>query len=183
MDEPKDMKNLPRLNREAYRGFATAHWVFNMKDRRTGWLNERFFLRFQMVALHAFSRYRIASPAICVMPDHIHLILMGYTESSDQTLAVSFLRKHLKVYLVPFEFQKTPYDHVLRNEERKRKSFAQMVGYVRKNPVRAGLVKSDESWDYECCLVPGYPDLSLHQANFWDKYWKIFYALVEKMNH
>ena len=75
--------NLPRLNREAYKGVAVVHWVFNMEGRKTGWLDEGFFLRFQNLALHAFSRYGIVSPCVVAMPDHLHLLLMGISEQSD----------------------------------------------------------------------------------------------------
>lgn len=181
-DIPAPKKNLPRLNREAYEGLAVVHWVFNIKDQKTGWLNDRFFARFQLVALHAFARYDILSPCITLMPDHIHLLLMGYSESSTQKLAIPFLRKNLRPYLEPeYSFQKTPYDHVLRKEERKQKEFTTLAAYIRNNPWRANLVQSETSmWPYECCLIPGYPELNPRQEDFWDRFWKIYYYLLEK---
>ncbi len=181
-NQPDQKGNLPRLDREAYRGLAVVHWVFNIEGRKKGWLDEHFFLRFQLVALHAFSRYRILSPCITAMPDHIHLLLMGYSDSSDQKLAVPFLRKNLKSVLGPeYVLQKTPYDHVLRKEERNQNQFVNMASYVRRNPFRAGLVAEEtDSWPCECCLIPGYPELEMRQEDFWERFWKIYHYLLEK---
>ncbi|MDF1815674.1 MAG: hypothetical protein P1V20_25975 [Verrucomicrobiales bacterium] len=174
-------QNLPRLHQSAYQGLATVHWVFTIKDRKTGWLNDQFFLNFQLATLHTFSRFSLASPAICLMPDHIHLLVMGVSESSDQRKAIPFLRTHLIAHLDPFEFQKVPYDHVLRKDERKRDAFATMAGYILANPYRAGLLDSDkENWHFECSIVPGYPDMEIREEKFWDRYWKIYYRLIEK---
>lgn len=179
--DPSRKRSLPKLDRANYQGLAIVHWVLSIQDRRTGWLNEAFFLRFQLVGLHACLRYRIASPCVCLMPDHIHLLLMGYDEvRSDQTLAVSFLRKHLGPYLEAaggFAFQSQAYDHVLREAERQRGSFESHAAYIRQNPVRAGLVaeEGDDPWPYECALVPGYPDLNIRDADFWDRFWRIYY--------
>ncbi|MEC5127822.1 hypothetical protein VSU19_13740 [Verrucomicrobiales bacterium BCK34] len=175
-------KNLPRLNREAYQGTAVVHWVFNIKNRKRGWLDDDFFLKFQLIALHAFSRYRIISPCICLMPDHIHFLLMGISDSSDQKLAIPFLRKQLKPLLTQdYALQKTPYDHVLRRGQRTRIEFSKMVNYIRGNPARSGLLRSEEeSWPYECCLIPGYPELSLRQDDFRERFWRIYYYVLEK---
>jgi len=174
--------NLPRLRSEAYRGLAVGHWIFNIQGRKQGWLTELFFVRFQLISAHAFHRYKIASPCICLMPDHIHLLLMGYDEDhSDQRLAIQFLRRQLKAFLHPFEFQKTPFDHLLRKEERERDAFQKLAGYIRENPVRAGLVAEEawRCWPYECAVVPGYPELDTASEDFWDRFWKIYYKILK----
>ena len=146
--DPNLKKNLPRLNREAYQGLAVVHWVLNIESKKTGWLDDEFYARFQQLDLHTFARFQTLSPCIMLMPDHIHILLMGYSESSDQKLAIPFLRKHVKSELAPdYKFQKTPYDHVLRKEERKQKDFANMANYIHKNPSRSGLVaEGEDDW-------------------------------------
>ena len=178
---PEEKRNLPRLDRSAYEGLAAVHWIFNIQDRQTGWLTPSLFAQFQLISLHTFARYQILSPCICLMPDHIHLLLMGYARKSDQKLAVPFLRRELKPCLSPYQFQKTPYDHVLRREERQRGAFANMASYIRQNPARAGLVDDEtQPWSFECCLIPGYPNLNPRQDDFWDRFWKIYYLMIEK---
>ncbi len=180
MDRPPAKKNLPRLGREAYQGLAVVHWVFNIQDRKTGWLDERFFRDFEFYALHTFARYQLLSPCVCLMPDHIHLLVMGYANESDQKVAIPFLRKSLKPILEPFRLQRTPYDHVLRVEERKRREFARLAGYIRENPVRAGLVKTHQVWPYQTAIVPGYPTLDVKQDDFWDDFWNVYHYLLDK---
>jgi|GEM_PF-308665 len=169
--------NLPRLDRSAYRGLAYVHWVFNIEGRKRGWLDTEFFLRFQLLAVHAFLRQKIVAPCVCLMPDHMHMVLIGCDENgSDQKIAVEFLRKQLKPILTKksVNIQRTPYDHVLRQEERDRDSFENHAAYILDNPMRAGLVDDGESWSYECAIVPGYPDLDIRAADYWDKFWRIY---------
>lgn len=171
--------NLSRLNPSVYRGLAYVHWIFNIRDRKRGWLNVESFLRFQLLATHAFLRQHIAAPCVCLMPDHIHMLLIGYNEHrSDQRVAVEFLRKQMKPYLAKggFELQRPPYDHVLRQEERNRDAFANTSGYILGNPVRAGLISEGENpWPFECAVVPGYPDLDIRAEDYWDKFWRIYH--------
>ena len=172
-------RNLPKLHRSAYCGLAVVHWVFSVKDRRTGWLDEAFFLRFQIAGLHACLRYRVASPCYCLMPDHLHLLLIGHDEEkSDQTLAISFWRKQLKHLLSRggYQFQSQPYDHVLRDAERGRDRFESHAGYILQNPMRAGLVGEGDAWPFEGAIVPGYPDLDPRQDDYWERFWKIYYG-------
>ena len=179
-DNPSRKRSLPKLGRQHYQGLAIVHWVFTIEGRRTGWLNEAFFLRFQLAGVHTCLRYRVACPFVCLMPDHIHVLLMGYDEAhSDQSLAVSFWRKCLRPLLDAagsYALQSQAYDHVLRESERQRGSFEGHAAYIRQNPFRAGLVAEEgDPWAYECALVPGYPDLNLRDDDFWDRFWKIYY--------
>jgi len=172
--------HLPRLARPAYRGLAAVHWVFTVQDRRTGWLDESFFVRFQLVATHAFHRYRLVGPCLCLMPDHIHLLVLGVDEErSDQLAAMSFLRRQLRPHLAPCDWQRPAYDHVLRDHERQPDAFVKTASYIRANPFRAGLVPDEASpWPFACAVVPGYPDLDPAADDFWERFWRIYDRLV-----
>src|SRR6056297_500759 len=157
-DAPQIHRNLPRLDPTAYRGIVHVHWIFTIRGRKHGYLTPEFFLRFQLIATHAFLRYHLVSPCLCLMPDHLHLLLMGLDEQeSDQRLAIHFLRRHLKPFLHPFEFQRPAYDHVLRKEEKRRQAFEETAGYIIENPVRAGLGEHAREWPYSTAIIPGYP--------------------------
>src|SRR5438552_797240 len=103
------------------------------------------------------------------MPDHLHLIWIGLFDGSDQRNAVKFFRAQLNPLLEKLgaRFQEQPYDHVLKDEDRERTSFENVVEYIARNPERAGLVPTDgfHQYPYTGCLVPGYPDLNPWQAN------------------
>jgi putative transposase len=86
---------LPRLNREHYQGDAVIHWTLTVFDRKTGWLDDLFHLKFREMLLHAAARESLFCPAYCLMPDHIHLMWMGLRRDTDQKNGMSFLWKGL----------------------------------------------------------------------------------------
>jgi len=170
--------NLPRLSPEFYRGHAFVHWTLTIEDRATGWLDNTFHARWQLVLLHACSRYQLMAPAYVLMPDHIHLLWAGLAEGSDQCLAMEFLRKHLRRELGPASWQQRAYDHVLQENERKPDAITAAVHYLLQNPVRAGLAASSSDYLFLGCCVAGYPDLDVRQVDYWELFWRIYNRLV-----
>lgn len=170
---------LPRLPREWYQGRAVVFWTHTIEGRATGWLDEKFHQHFQEVLLHTGARYELACPAYVLMPDHWHVVWMGLAETSDQHTATRFLREHVVAQLGAARLQDRAHDRVLREEQRKRGAFVAACGYVRENPVRAGLVTEWREWLYAGAVVAGYPDLEPREEGFWEKYWRIYAKLVE----
>ena len=172
---------LKRLPPEYYRGQVYVHWSMTMDDRRTGWLIPIFYYKLREVLTHTMFRYAVCCPIYCLMPDHMHLLWVGILDGSDQRTAVKFFRAQLNPILEKLgaQFQKQPYDHVLREEERERTAFEDVAEYIARNPERAGLVQSDRFRDYPYtgCLVPGYPDLKPFQEGYWDLFWKLYSEL------
>ncbi|MCI0380592.1 MAG: hypothetical protein L0215_23645 [Gemmataceae bacterium] len=77
------------------------------------------------------------------------------------------------------QFRQQAYDHVLREGERERTAFEDVVEYIAGNPERAGLVPVDgfRRYPYTGCLVPGYLDLSPWQDDYWDLFWRLYLHL------
>jgi len=175
---------LRRLPPEYYRGQAYVHWSMTMDDRKSGWLVPIFYYKFREILTHTMFRYGLCCPIYCCMPDHIHLLWVGILDGSDQRNAVKFFRTQLNPILAKLKarFQTQPYDHVLREEERERSAFEDVVEYIARNPERAQLVPTDRYQDYKYtgCLVPGYPDLSPWQNGYWELFWRIYARLREK---
>jgi hypothetical protein len=65
--------------------------------------------------------------------------------------------------------------------ERQEAAFAAVAEYIARNPERAKLISPDEYRQYRLtgCLVPGYPDLSPWQDNYWDRFWKLHSHLCQ----
>ncbi len=172
---------LRRLDPGAYQGQAYVHWSMTMEDRKKGWLIPIFYYKFREILTHTMFRYGLCCPIYCCMPDHIHLLWIGLFDGSDQRNAVKFFRAQLNPILEKLgaRFQQQPHDRVLREEERERSAFEQVVEYVARNPERAGLVQRDafREYKYTGCLVPGYPDLSPWQHKFWDLFWRLYNKL------
>ena len=165
--------HLPRLQPAFYQGDAAVHWTLTLFDRGTGWLNDSFHSRFRELLLHVAAREGLVCPAYCLMPDHMHLLWLGLRRDTDQRNGMSFLRTHLKPLLAPHRLQPQAYDHVLREEERKRDAFAKICFYILDNPVRAALVAGPRAWHYCGAVVPGYPMFHPLDDAYWPRFWKM----------
>ena len=185
---------LRRLNPEAYRGSACVHWSLTMEDRKTGWLIPIFYYKFRELLTHTMFRFGLCCPIYCCMPDHLHLLWLGLCDGADQRNAMKYFRRQLNSVLQKLRavLQKQPYDHVLRPDERLPEAFAAVVEYIARNPERAGIVGADKFREYSFtgCLLPGYPEVTLWQPDFWDCFDRIttslrqqgFQRLVSTMN-
>jgi REP element-mobilizing transposase RayT len=165
---------LPRLPLEYYQGDAVVHWTLPISQRHQGWLDVAFHAAFRELLLHAAAREGLFCPAYCLMPDHLHFVWMGLHLDSNQRNGMAFLRTHLEPRLAPSKLQHQAHDHVLKEEERRRESFARVCNYILENPFRAELVKHPDEWSFNGAVIPGYPTLHPLQEGFWEKFWKLY---------
>lgn len=174
---------LRRLPAEYYRGRAYVHWTMTIDERKTGWLIPTWYYKFREVLTHTAFRYDLCCPMYCCMPDHLHLLWGGILENCDQRNAARYFRQQMNVPLgkMGFRLQKQPYEHVLRENERQQTAFEEVAEYIARNPERRGLVPIDgcRQYAYSGCLVPGYPDISPWQADYWTTFWKLYSRLSE----
>ena len=175
--------HLKRLPKEHYRGQAYVHWSLTIEGRKTGWLHPALYYKFREILTHTTFRYGICCPIYCCMPDHMHLLWLGIDHESDQLLAAKFFRKQMNLVLAKlgYRLQTEGYDHVLTEKERERAAFEDVVAYIARNPERAGLVESDGFRDYRYtdCLWPGYPELHLWQADYWERFGRTYAYLAK----
>jgi putative transposase len=178
-----EKKHLPRLDPEYYRGQAYVHWTMSIENRKTGWLIPVFLYRFRELLTHTAFRYSLTCPIYCLVPDHFHMVWIGIDDRTDQLKASRYFRKQVNDSLsrLGFKLQHQPHDRVLRDEERKESSFIDLVNYIALNLERAKLVPTDgyRGYKYTGCLVPGYPDLTLWQDDYWPRFWRVYSFLRE----
>lgn len=151
-----------------------------IRNRRTGWLNERFHAAFRELLLHGLARYHCCCPLYCLMPDHIHLMIVGWSQEADQMLFTRFFRKHvnevLNEHLQGCELQREAHDHVMRRDELGESEFSNAALYIAANPLQAGLVSDEKDYAFSGALLPGFPRLG-----FWEeRYWRIFWDATSK---
>ena len=172
---------LKRLPPEFYRGQAYVHWSMTIDQRKTGWLTPPLYYKFRELLTHTMFRYGLCSPIYCCMPDHLHLLWIGVAPATDQRLAARFFRTQFNLVLAKLNvrLQDQPYDRVLRENERERGAFEEVAEYIARNPERANLVAAGKFREYRFtgCLVPGYPDLSPWQDDYWDRFWRLYQRL------
>ncbi len=166
---------LRRLPAEAYRGRAYVHWSMGIENRRSGWLNNSFHVRWREILLHAVARYHLACPAYVLMPDHWHILWIGLGEDSDQRKAAKFFREYSGHLLRESgcQLQKQAYDHVLRDQEQSVDAFSTVAGYILANPERANLSDDWRSYPHLGAIVAGYPVLDTRAHDFWEIFWSI----------
>jgi putative transposase len=169
---------LKRLPPEYYRGQAYVHWAMSMEDRKTGWLIPIFYYKFREILTHTMFRYGLCCPIYCCMPDHIHLLWVGILDGADQRNAARYFRKQLNPILEKLgcRLQQQPYDHVVTEQERERDSFENVVEYIARNPERKQLVSVDgyRTYSFTGCLLPGYPEFTLWQPDYWERFWRAY---------
>jgi len=126
------------------------------------------------VLLHTVMRYDLLCPAYCFMPDHLHLVWIGVSGGADQRIAAQFFRFHSGALLAPAGWQKQAFDHVLREDDRKRGAFAAVCHYILENPVRAKLVGTWNAYRYSGAALPGFPDVDPRRNDYWETFWGIY---------
>ncbi len=172
---------LPRLRREFYQADSVVFWTLTVHHRESGWLTQQFHKGFRELMLHTAARDWLICPAYCMMPDHIHLVWMGLSLSTDQRNAMKFLRRHLAFALKPFTLQHQAHDHVLTKEERLHSRFAlACVEYVLLNPLKAELVTKPEEWQFLGAVIPGYPECHPISPGYWPWFWQRYSEMKEK---
>ena len=59
-------------------------------------------------------------------------------------------------------------------EEIEREALEAVIEYVARNPERAGLVVEDQfaSYAFTGCVIPGYPQMRLFEADSWERLWR-----------
>ena len=85
-----------------------------------------------------------------IMPDHIHLFCAPNGEDHTLERWISFWKRRLRRQLRTPEalFQAHSFHHRLRRDE----NYSEKWEYVRRNPVRAGLVSHPDQWTYQGIL-------------------------------
>jgi REP element-mobilizing transposase RayT len=178
---------LKRLPPEYYQGQAYIHWALTMEDRKIGWLIPIFYYKFRELLTHTAFRFGLCCPIYCCMPDHIHLLWIGFQDDCDQRKAMRYFRRQTNPILATLEtrFQKQPHDHILREEERERSAFENVAEYIVRNPERKKLVEPDKfhTYPFTGCLVPGYPELKPFEEGYWDRFWRIYAHLCDHGLH
>jgi putative transposase len=96
--------------------------------------------------------YRLV--AFCIMPNHLHLVIVPLPKEDGRFHSLTEIMHSLKRYtarqanlLLGREgafWQAESYDHVVRDEAEARR----IIEYVLNNPVKAGLVQSWEDWPW-----------------------------------
>jgi putative transposase len=102
-------------------------------------------------ALHFRDRKEFNLICYCIMPNHVHLIIYNLQKPLFRIL--QSLKRHTALEANkrlanhgPF-WQKESYDHLIRSGN----ELANALSYILDNPVKAGLARTWDEWDYTYC--------------------------------
>jgi REP element-mobilizing transposase RayT len=128
-----------RLPREAYQGRVSASFTLCIADRKKAFADPVVVERF-ITVLHKVAEKHDSRAIYCFTPEHVHLILLGNSDSSDILRGIEDFKQTTGYWLkrgqLMFQWQPSFYDRVIRARE-----LGQHLRYVLDNPVRRGLVR------------------------------------------
>src|SRR5687767_4703273 len=147
-DSWQPMSRPPRLPDFPYVGKYT-YFLTTCTVRRQPVLRDEPVARMVVAQIRRTSRqFSFALLAYCVMPDHVHLLVAGRSDTSDLRRFVKRLKQSTGQLFAHHAqqplWQEGYYDRVLRPEEAE----AMIARYIIENPVRAGLVQNARDYPY-----------------------------------
>ncbi len=136
------MSRPPRLRGFEYTGRHSYFLTF-CTDKRAELLRDRDVAMMVLACIRRSSdRYGFAVIAYCLMPDHVHLLVVGTSPGADLRRFVKTAKQSSgQTYAARTKqrlWQESYYDHVVRPEE----DLSAIARYIIDNPVRAGIVES-----------------------------------------
>ncbi len=135
-----------RLGPKSYRGRRSYFLTLCARNRKNVFADGALVGALLTVLKENCFSQQCAVYAYCFMPDHLHLILIGESDSSDlERLMRAFkgaATAAARRFGVSALWQKGYYDHILRDG----KSTDEAAWYLFLNPVRTGLARKAEEW-------------------------------------
>jgi putative transposase len=136
---PEFLRKDIRLNAEYYLGRRLYFVTLCFHDRRRFGQNPRIAQwLIEELRKHAANCFFLIH-AYCVMPDHVHILVGGASETSSMLTFVVSFKQHTsaefaqRAHRVLWQFKY--YDHILRGRD----SADRVAWYIWSNPVRKGL--------------------------------------------
>lgn len=137
-----------RLPSEHYLGRKAVAFTLGIQPRRPLLLWEEGRQAFHERLAISSQLNGCSVPIYTIMPDHMHILLIGEKECANQLQAIHSFKIRTGIWLktnrASFKWQKDCYDHIVRYRE----GWQQQARYIALNPVRNGLVTVPEEWSF-----------------------------------
>ena len=129
-----------RLPTENYRGKAVVSFTICIRNQVCLFSDANIVKEFIAILKDVVNPEHCSVPADCFMPDHLHLLINGLTDTADLLKVVAKFKQRTGYWLarqdIRAAWQKDFYDHVIRTND----SVSDHVHYILNNPVRKGIV-------------------------------------------
>jgi putative transposase len=141
-------RRMGRVARKTFPAYGVWHVTTRGVERRRVYLDRDDGLRFLAPLWRAVDRWELETHALCLMPNHYHLVVACLRDSLSQAT-----QRVNGIYAETFNAKYRRNGHLwgdrfalwqVRDEEH----LAATCNYVRQNPVRAGLVQTAAEWPW-----------------------------------
>ncbi len=147
-------ERLRQADREQRRMFGKWDKALDSTTCAPFWLRDERIAVLVIESLHYLNNQRYTLEAFCIMPNHVHVVFTPLAKSDGVYYSMANILHSLKRYTALHAnqilerqgsfWQDENYDHVVRDEQ----ELNRIVEYVLNNPVLAGLVSSQEEWQW-----------------------------------
>lgn len=147
--EMKPVRAKPhRLPDAAYHGRKAVAFTACETSRRPGFADGEIFGMVRETLAEAAERHGCSVPIFCLMPDHLHVLMLGLADDSRPRLAMNRFKQKSGEWLAAHRpdlvWQRDFYDRIVRQKE----GYENVARYIALNPVRAGLADDVYGWPY-----------------------------------
>jgi putative transposase len=137
-----------RLERYSYCGPRQYFLTFCTFQRLEHFIDSALVADVHAWFLRTATENEFAILAYCYMPDHLHLLVEGLSDTADLRSFVSLAKQHsafsTRHRVQPRLWQKGYFERILRDDD----DPFNVARYVVQNPVRAGLVRSPDDYPF-----------------------------------
>jgi putative transposase len=137
-----------RLPQDRYLGRVCVAFTACEKNRRSGFAAPEVHVAFRECLERAALSHACTVPIYTLMPDHMHMLLLGDSEASRPYIAMCDFKilsgRWLHRRMPHLHWQHDFYDHVVRWSE----GWRVQAKYIALNPVRSGLAADAADWPY-----------------------------------
>ena len=137
-----------RLPDAAYHGRKCVSCTACEAMRQPRLADETIFAMVRAALAEAAERFGCTVPILCLMPDHLHVLILGLSDESRPRLAMNRFKQKSGEWLAAnrpdLAWQGDFYDRIVRQKE----GYEKVARYIALNPVRAGLAKDVYGWPY-----------------------------------
>ena len=140
-----------RLLKENYIGCVRISFTLCINERLKFFRedNENIINYFLKILKNECEKQNVINWIYVFMPDHVHMILEGRSESSDLRRVVNMFKQKTGYYLKrnfgeAVEWQKDYYDYIHREKDK----LKWQMKYIAENPIRKEIVKQWNEYKY-----------------------------------
>lgn len=143
MSKSFERKN-PRLDREVYEEYHIYSLTLSCYEGKDRFTNRKVIRKSLEFLEKQAEKHDMSVHAYCFMPDHLHILVEGEGLIKFVKQFKQITGYHYKQATGEKLWQKSFYDHILREEE----DLRDVARYIFKNPTREGLVRDFREYPY-----------------------------------